>query len=409
MTLLGLARRSLWNRRLTSMLVVVAIALSVTLLLGVERLRSEARTSFANTLSGTDLIVGARSGPINLLLYSVFRLGDATGGMSWRSHEAIRQLPAVAWAVPIALGDSHRGFAVVGTEPHYFDHYRHGQRQLLSFAEGRPFSAPLEAVVGAAVARQLGYRLGQSLVLAHGTGDVSFVHHDALPFTVVGVLAATGTPVDHSIHVPLAGLEAVHRPGATTTNLDQYDLTPRTISATLLGLHQRGATFAVQRQINDWRSEPLQAILPGLTLQQLWDLMAVGERALLLISALVAVVGITVLLVALIASLNERRREIAILRAVGAGPRHIVALVLGEALLLVLVGISAGLILLQGGLTLAAPLVEGQLGLALRGWPPSLHELYLLLAIIGAALIAGLLPAWRAYRYAVADGLTQRI
>ncbi len=210
MTLFPLAAKSLWNRRLTSVLVVISIALSVALLLGVERLRTQARTSFANTLSETDLIVGARGSPMNLLLYSVFRIGDPTNNVRWASYQTIAARPQVAWTVPLSLGDSHRGFRVLGTTAAYFQHYRYGRGQSLQLAEGREFADLFDAVLGAEVADRLGYRLGQSIVIAHGAGEVSFALHDDKPFRVVGILARTGTPVDQTVHVSLAGIEAIH-------------------------------------------------------------------------------------------------------------------------------------------------------------------------------------------------------
>ena len=403
-----LAWRSLRSRRLSALLVIIAIALSVVLLLAVERIRSQARTSFANTIAGTDLIVGARTGNLNLLLYSVFRLGDATPAMSWNSYQQLAALPQVAWRIPIALGDSHRGYAVVGTSSAYFSHYRHGRQQPLQLAAGRAFGKPLEAVLGAEVARALDYRIGSPLILAHGRRGAQFTHHDQLPFVVVGILAATGTPVDRSVHVPLEGLEAVHRRGATPTNLEHYDLTPRNLSAVLVGLHQRTATFAVQRHIQAMASEPLSAILPGLTLQQLWDQMAVAEQLLQLVSAMVAVVGLFVLLVALLMSLNERRREMALLRALGAAPHQLLALVVGEALLLAAGGCALGVASHSPTCSRATPVLESRLGLNIAIWPPTRYEALLLLAILAAALLAALFPAWRAYRRAVADGLILR-
>ncbi len=154
--LLPLVLRSLWSRRDTALLTVFAIAVSVALLLGVEKLRTGAREGFAATVSGTDLIVGPRSGPLNLLLYSIFQLGEPTSSVSWSSFEMVRRHPDVAWAVPISLGDSHRGFRVMGTSQDYFEHYRRGRRVPLAFEAGRPFGDLHEAVVGAAVARTLG-------------------------------------------------------------------------------------------------------------------------------------------------------------------------------------------------------------------------------------------------------------
>ncbi len=419
MAILSLAAKSLWNRRLTSALVVLSIALSVALLLGVERLRTQARASFANTLSGTDLIVGARGSPINLLLYSVFRIGDPTNNVSWGSYQTFAAHPQVAWTVPLSLGDSHRGFPVLGTTGAYFQHYRYGRAQSLRLAEGREFTDVFDVVLGAVVADRLDYQLGQSIIIAHGVGEVSFALHDDKPFQVVGILARTGTSVDQTVHVSLDGMEAIHADwfgGAPVPGLRlspeqarDIDLTPKTITAFLVGLHSRTTLFRMQREINTFAGEPLLAILPGLTLQQLWDLMGLAENALLVVSGLVVLVGLTVMLAALLTGLNERRREMAILRAVGARPGQVFALVLGESLVLALVGAALGVLLLQGGLLVAGPLLEARLGLAIAGWPPSSHELILLASVLGCGLVAGLFPAWRAYRYSLADGMTIRI
>ncbi len=419
MAILTLAAKSLWNRRLTSALVVFAIALSVILLLGVERLRTQTRASFAHTLSDTDLIVGARGSPINLLLYSVFRIGDPTNNVDWSSYRTLAADPQVAWTVPLSLGDSHRGFRVLGTDRSYFAHYHYGRHQLLRLAEGREFEDLFDAVLGAEVAEQLGYQLGQSIVLAHGAGEVSFALHQDKPFRVVGILARTGTPVDRTVHVSLAGIEAIHAdwqsgaplPGVhlSPEQVRQLDLTPKTITAFLVGLKSKTAIFKMQRQINEFAAEPLLAILPGLTLQQLWSLMSLAENALLVVSGLVVLVSFTVMLAALLTGLNERRREMAILRAVGARPWQIFALVLGESLTLALAGAAGGLALLQGALLLAGSLLEARLGLTIAAWPPSVHELSLLAIVLACGLGAGLFPAWRAYRYSVADGMTIRI
>ncbi|EKM93964.1 ABC efflux transporter permease [Stutzerimonas degradans] len=211
MYLLRLALASLNNRRFTALLTVFAIALSVCLLLAVERVRTETRASFASTISGTDLIVGARSGSVNLLLYSVFRIGNATNNIRWDSYQQLAGHPQVKWAIPLSLGDSHRGYRVLGTSPGYFEHYRFGRQQPLQLAEGRAFADdPFEVVLGAEVAQSLGYRLDERIVLAHGVAKISLVQHDDKPFRVVGILRRTGTPVDRTLHINLAGMEALH-------------------------------------------------------------------------------------------------------------------------------------------------------------------------------------------------------
>lgn len=205
MNTLSLAWRSLRNRRSTALLTISAIAISVALLLGVEKMRTAAREGFANTVSGVDLIVGARSGQLNLLLYSVFRVGDATANVSWESYQKIARHPDVAWTIPISLGDSHRGFRVMGTNGNYFEHYRYAGDRRMTFAAGKPFDDLYDAVIGADVARQLGYKLGDPIVIAHGVGNVSFAKHDDKPFRIAGILAKTGTPIDRTVHVSSRG------------------------------------------------------------------------------------------------------------------------------------------------------------------------------------------------------------
>ena len=419
MEILNLAIKSLWNRRFTAILTLISIALSVALLLGVERLRTESRASFANTISGTDLIVGARSGQTQLLLYSVFRIGNATNNISWESYQELSRHKRVKWSIPIALGDSHHGFRVMGTSKEYFTHYHYARDRALGFREGVPFSGVYDAVLGAEVAKQLDYQLDEKIVIAHGAGKVNLFSHDDKPFTVVGILKPTGTPVDRTVHVSLAGIEAIHvdwqggnRPTGLRLSAEQAlekDLTPTSITAAYLGLKSRISTFKVQRHVNEFKAEPLMAIIPGVALQELWDMMGVAERALIAISAFVVLVGLTGMVTVILTSLNERRREMAILRSVGARPWHVTALIIGEGITLTLLGTLLGIALLYGLLLFAQPLIENHFGLFIPIDWPSHYELYLLVAVQLVALLISILPAWRAYRYSLADGMTIRI
>lgn len=421
MYLLRLALASLGNRRFTAWLTVFAIALSVCLLLAVERVRTEARASFANTISGTDLIVGARSGSVNLLLYSVFRIGNATNNIRWDSFEHLAQHRQVKWAIPISLGDSHRGYRVMGTSPAYFEHYRYARSQPLQLSSGRAFADdPFEVVLGAEVAQALNYQLDQELVLAHGVATISLVKHDDKPFKVVGILKRTGTPVDRTLHISLAGMEALHvdwqngmpARGAAKISAEQaraMDLQPKQITAVMLGLNSKIATFSLQREINEFRGEPLLAILPGVALQELWSLMGTAEKALFVVSLFVVLTGLIGMLTAILTSLNERRREMAILRSVGARPWHIASLLIVEAFALALAGVLLGLLLLYLGIAGAQGYVQANYGLYLPLNLPTRYEWTLLGAILSAALLMGCVPAWRAYRQSLADGLSIRL
>jgi putative ABC transport system permease protein len=391
----------------------------VTLLLGVERIRTETRTSFTNTISGTDLIVGARSGPVQLLLYSVFRIGNPTNNISWKSCQEIARNPNIKWTIPISLGDSHRGYRVMGTTGDYFEYFRFAGGRRLEMADGQIFQNVFDAVLGADVSAALKYRIGDPITIAHGAGQVSFIKHDDKPFTVVGILKKTATPVDRTVHVPLEGIEAIHidwKDGAPLAgmsipqgNVRQMDLSPKAITALFIGLKSRIAALGVQRYVNNYSREPLLAVMPGVALQELWDLIGVAEKALLAVSAFVVIVGLCGMLIALMTSLNERRREMAILRSVGARPFHVFSMIVGESAMLTLAGVAAGLILLYGLLLVVRPVILSRFGLYINLGGLSVYELLLTGIVCLAGALIGMIPGYRIYRYSLADGMTIRI
>lgn len=416
MILARLALRSLLARRLTVGLTVLSIALSVALFLGVEKLRTGAKASFTDTISGTDLIMGARSGGVQLLLYSVFRIGNATNNVSWESYEDIAARPEVAWAVPISLGDSHRQFRVMGTTNGYFDHYRYRGGRELEFAAGGRLDDLFDAVVGADVAATLGYAMGDPIVVAHGLA--SFSDHADHPFRIAGILEKTGTPVDRTVIVSLAAIEAIHvdwqsgaqRSGAATPAdvLRGMDLRPDAITAAMIGVNSRLQVFQVQRAINEYRDEPLMAVLPGIALQELWSIVGIAETALLGVSAMVVVTALLGMAAMIFAGLNERRREMAILRAVGARPRVILTLLLAEAVAMAAMGATLGVGLLYAGLVIGQPVLDAAFGLYLPITGLTARDGSLLAATVLAGAVVSVAPAVRAYRLSLADGMTVR-
>ncbi|MGF1838729.1 ABC transporter permease [Vibrio atlanticus] len=413
-----LALKSVLNRKATAILTILTVAVSVILLLGVERVRTEAKSSFANTISGTDLIVGGRSGQVNLLLYSVFRIGNATNNIDWKSYQEFSQHNAVKWAIPISLGDSHKGFRVMGTNHSYFDNYRYGSKQPLTFQQGKEFNQLFDVVIGADVAKKLDYKIGDHIILAHGISDVAFSRHDNLPFTIVGILAPTGTPVDKTVHVSLEAIEAIHVGWESGANLGhtpnaealkQRDFQPKQITAMMVGLKSKIQTFALQREINNYRQEPLSAIMPGIALHELWGMMAVAEQALLIVSGFVVIAGLLGMLSSLLTSLQERRREMAILRAMGARPRHVLGLLISEASALTFLGITLGVAVLFALIAVVAPIVQQSYGINISISAITPHEWKLLMLVQVAGIIIGFIPAFRAYRQSLSDGMTIRI
>ncbi len=418
MMVVRLAVQSLRNRWGTAVLTVLAIAFSIALLLGVEKVRTGARQSFTDTIAGTDLIVGARSGSLNLLLYSVFRIGNATNNMSWETVQHIAEAPEVAWIVPLSLGDTHRGFRVLGTSADYFNYYKYRRNQSLSFAAGRPFADLFDAVVGFDVATKLGYKLGDRIVIAHGLGSVAFVEHADKPFVVSGILAKTGTPADRTVHVSLEAIEAIHVnwnsggrsgvDGVSAEAVRHMQLQPKSVTSVLVGLKSRIAIFKLQRSINEYPNEALSAIVPGAVLQELWNLVGTAETALAAVSFMVVVTALLGMVTMILTTLSERRREMAILRSVGAGPGTILGLLVSESALLVIAGVVSGAALLYAALLIAQPVIDSAYGLYIPIVAPTQYELLLLGGIVVAGILAGLLPGLRAYTMSVSDGMMVR-
>lgn len=417
--LLSLAIKSAWNRRFTLSLTMMAIALSVTMLLGVERLRTQAHQSFSHSIAGTDLVVGARTSQVQLMLYAVFRMGEATNNMTWDSYQAIASNPMVAWSIPISLGDSHHGFPVLGTTTNYFEHFHYGDAQALSFSQGKPFKDTFDAVLGSEVALQRGYKLGDHITLSHGMADAGLPEHANKPFIITGILAPTGTPVDRTVHISLEAINAIHldwvggapMPGFSipAQYVKKFDLAPKEITAALIGLKNRAAVFKVQRDVNNYAKEPLLGVMPGVALEQLWQVVNIAEKSLMAVSAMVVVVGLSGLIAVVLAGLNERRRELAILRSVGAKPLDVFTLLTSEGMFVTLAGIVFGVALLSTLTLFLSPIAQSRYGIVLQATAISLDELKLLAIVLGVGLSASLVPGYRAYKLSLVDGLTPRI
>ncbi len=456
--LLRLARASLWSRRVTVFLTVLSVATSFALLVSVERLRSSARTSFESTISGTDLLVGSRGSGLQLLLYSVFRLGEPVQELSWEGYEAIAAHPEVAWSVPLALGDSVRGYRVLGTSNGYFEHYRYGEQISLEL-DGHAFEDDHQAVLGAEVASALGWGVGDRFPIQHGVTEDAHAHEHHT-FEVVGILAPTGTPVDRTVHVPLSGLAAAHHePSDHTTDdahaevsadghgehnehaehenehneheheehghhedgnvqadsdgdgaaapkgdLDQIE----SVSAVLIGLRSKMGLFRMRAWINDFPDEPLMAVMPARAFQRLWSTVGVAESTLLIVGILVSLAGVIALVATLLATVNERRREMALLRSVGASPIEVGGLIVGEALLVAASSVLVALAAVYGLAWLGRSVLVSQFGLRMSAAPVTAADLPWVAAFLLAALVASLIPAWMSYRRSLSDGLLVR-
>ena len=417
--LFSLAIKSLRFRKFSVGLTIFSLAISIMLLFGVDTIRVQTKSNFINTISGTDLIVGSRSGSVQLLLYTVFHLGNATNNVSWDNYQKIIRHPRVSWSIPISLGDSHKGYRVIGTSQDYFSYYSYHKNRFLEFSGGRQFEDLFDVVIGANVAKELGYSLGDEIILAHGMGNISLAEHKNLPFVVSGILEPTASPVDNSLFVSLAGLEAVHigwehgvasKTDITTEDINKDDprLQVKSITAFFLGLKSKHDIFNLQRAINDYKREPLLAIIPGVALLELWKILGVVEKVLLLIAGLVVVTGLLGMLAIILTNLNSRSREIAILRSVGASPLAILFMMIIETELLVLAGIIIGLGFMYTGLIVFNPILQDSIGLTIELLPPSVFQWIILGCILLAGFIISFIPAFSAYRRTLQDGLSIR-
>ena len=415
--LLKLTLNSLYARFLTVCMTVFAISLSLMLYMSVEKLRTSAYTSFTDTISQTDLIVGSRASSVQLLLYSVFRIGNATNNITMESYLDILDRDEVDWAVPISLGDSHKGFRVMGTNKEFFNRYKFRGGQAIEIEKGFLFEDLYDVVLGSGVAEKLGYDISTPLIVSHGLE--SFTKHDDQPFRVSGILQKTGTPVDNTVIVSLAAIEAIHVdwstgakiPGQQTPieEIRQMDLTPKNITAALVGVKSKLSIFYLQRWINDYPEEALTAILPGAALQELWRVVGVVENLLLGISVVVIFTTLIGMTAIIFSSLNERRREMAIWRAMGATPRMIIGLLMLEAFFISMLSVIISTVLLFFSLAVLQPWIDNNYGILVSIEMLSIKDIYVFIMFIIAAMVVSLLPAARAYWFSINDGMTIKI
>jgi len=409
--LLKLVLASLWSRRVMAILTCTSIGISMLVLIGVEHLRAEVKNNFERTVSGVDLIVGSRTSGINLLLFSVFKIGNPANNIQWKSYQDIVTNNQVAWSVPLSMGDSHQGFSVIGTTDDYFKYFKYADKQNISFVQGGAFKRLYEVVLGADVAKNLGYQINQSLVMSHGTGNVSFTHHDDHPFRVVGILKSTGTPADQSLYIPLQSIDILHQ---TQHIHDEFlmdvplgkQYQPQ-LSAFLLGSKNRIAILRLQRDINQYKQEPLSAILPTLALRELWNIVGAVEISLRVISWLILATALICMTTMLLASMKERERELTVLRALGAKAHIIIILIGTEALLLTLLGSLSGYLLVTVGLLIGQPLLEHHFALYISPYVDLASAGQFVLIAACAAILLSFIPALSTYKKSLLNGLKQ--
>lgn len=414
-----LTYKSIKNRKFTSFLCVLSIALSVTLFLGIERIRNGARDGFTNTISKTDLIVGAKGGPLQLLLYTVFHIGGAVNNIKISTYNDIKANPQVEWTIPISLGDAYRGFRVVGTDENFYEHYRFRGDRKVEIAEGGIIPTDtFDVVIGSEVAKKYKHKVGDPIVISHGLSAESIMSHDNTPFKIVGIISPTQTPIDTGVYITLQGMEAIHFGWETgvpsgeaidPARFKKENIEITQLTSFMVKLKSRIAVLRMRRNIDLYPNEPVMAIIPALSLQEMWETIGYVEQILFLVSLCVLLVGVMSILISLYTSINERRREMAILRSLGASARHIFMLLIYESSFLVLMGCILGVASMYGLLYFVSPWLESNFSVYLPIEGLSKTEWIYLGVIYVVGTLAGLIPAIKAYLNSLQDGLTIKL
>ncbi len=391
----------------SSALAAAAVALAVALMLAVTALREEAQRQFTQTGQGVDAVLGPKGSPLQIVLNALHHLEEMPGRIPWTIYQEVRADPVVADGFAFISGHSYAGFRVNAVEARFLSDFRYRAEQHFTFAAGRAFARRGEAVAGAEAARALGLELGRSFDPVCGMKEGDPVHADDR-ITFVGVLAPTGTAHDRAIYIPLEAFYTLEGHGSEVAAMAD-DLAKREISGAYLRLARiRAGAFhpGVQILRHALGQEPrAQLVLPAEVMPRLFAIIGWVDALLLAVGALVAVLAGAFLAFALVATLRERQRDLALLRALGAGRRTIFGLVLAQAQAIGLVGALAGWILGRALIWLGCQAIAAETGLRLDPWRWSVADTWLLPTACALAVLAGLWPAIQTYRIALHDAL----
>jgi len=460
-----LAFQSILNRWLSCLLIILTLSASISLFFTVTRIQESVRVGFQNTVSGVDSIIAARGGNLQILLNSVFLIGEPPNKITWESYKDIDKMKGINFLVPISLGDSHKGYRVVGTTNSYFKNIKFGNKKDLTFSaninKGIGFSNVFDVVIGSSVAEKLNYSIGSEIEITHGLGKSGVVHsfnsskeddhddhadhdddaehedhddhvdhdddakhedhddhaehaHDMAGFKVSGILEATGTPIDSAVYISVLGYEVIHKGwianqkvmDISEEHLMDEDLEPTSISAIFVSLKNRTQIFQLQRDVLNYKKEALSAVLPGLTLSRLWALTSNIDKAFKIITAFIIFIALLGMTAMTIAGLNSRRREMAILRSVGASPRVVVSLLLIESVIISLISTIIGYLMMFFIFYFGQGILENHYGIYIEGYSIKYDDVKIILAIVFCSLLATIIPAFRVYRSTLRDGLS---
>jgi putative ABC transport system permease protein len=390
----------LWSRPLAAALNLLLLSLGLASITLVLLVNHQIQQAFARDLAGIDVVVGAKGSPLQLILSGVFQIDTPTGNVSLADVQTLQANPQVAKLIPISMGDSFKGYRIIGTTPDYLSHYAG------VMASGALWQAPMQAVLGAKVARDTGLRVGDSFVGSHGLGGGGHAHGQT-PYTVTGVLAPSGSVMDRLILTATESVWRVHEKDTALDAADQKILEEeREVTLALIQYRSPLAAVTFPRFINT--STNMQAASPALEVSRLLGLIGIGADVLRAFAGVLLLTAGLSVFIALWSAVRERRADLALLRMLGAAPRQLAALLWCEALWLALLATLLGLALGQGVAALLAVAldVDKSISLAALNWPVDLLAVPAL--ALGVAAASALLPTWEAYRVSVFELLQSR-
>jgi putative ABC transport system permease protein len=399
MNLLQLSWKNLVNKPLAMLLSLVLFGLGVGLISLLLLVNKQLEDKFEKNLAHIDLVIGAKGSPLQLILASMYHIDSPTGNIEIGKVKAFLnpRHPFVRTAVPLSLGDSYRGYRIVGTTPAFLALYQ------AKIAKGRVFTQLMEVVVGTVAAKELGLQIGTEFKSSHGfVIDDDLVHANAHGFKVVGILESSGTVADQLLLTPAQSIWAVHEHGTTvegpTEDLQIHslvDFPEKSITALLLQFKGRNIqTLNMQRNINE--NTDLQAATPALEISRLYSIMGVGADALRWLALVIIAVSGLSIFISLYASLQDRRYELALMRTLGASPGKIFSLIVLEGLVLSVMGFVIGIALSHIGMQLIAGAMKNQYQYSLSGLIWLQEEWFLLAGALGVGFFAAILPAIQA-------------
>ena len=390
----------LWSRPLAAALNLLLLSLGLASITLVLLVNHQIQQAFARDLAGIDVVVGAKGSPLQLILSGVFQIDTPTGNVPLADVQALQANPQVAKLIPISMGDSFKGYRIIGTTPDYLSHYAG------VMASGALWQAPMQAVLGAKVARDTGLRVGDSFVGSHGLGGGGHAHGQT-PYAVTGVLAPSGSVMDRLILTATESVWRVHEKDTALDAADQKILEEeREVTLALIQYRSPLAAVTFPRFINT--STNMQAASPALEVSRLLGLIGIGADVLRAFAGVLLLTAGVSVFIALWSAVRERRADLALLRMLGAAPRQLAALLWCEALWLALLATLLGLALGQGVAALLAVAldVDKSISLAALNWPVALLSVPAL--ALGVAVASALLPTWEAYRVSVLELLQSR-